>query len=493
MTEFLQQQDPNRDWAAELAGVSRIGGKWSMTGEAPAVPAAEPIVQPTVQPHTSIPISSAIPPKRESPSATTPPEPSEPSQTPQQSDSMDIDPISAYYDSDPGERKARRREEQKSREGGDEPERTPVAEFTPQEMARVEIDLNETARKQGLMTDEEFEALLREVTRMEDAMMAEDPDLKSRVVGEGEEDSAGNKPIEEEKTVARTEVPEPVAPPVIKPEAVKRKLVLKSDPRAERPKPERVSQRCLGRWASSKAKANTTADPVEVLSEEERTTPTKSGEESLSATDLEDTAMATEVVSPTLSDQGEETEQMAEGLDLASAPDGHDEHGEESTRIRVETNLLAQDQPSTQSEKKPEDEDNRDEDKYQEERKRKGKAPVKRKPSTKKQRTVNIGIVITDPVQRTPPHRQEANDSDYAASEEETSDSDVSLENEVYSEQQLPLNHQELVYPQVERLKYKRWTVELTDELVEEMKLFDSKKLQDAFKDKDDGCHDRPY
>ncbi|XP_042059589.1 fibrous sheath CABYR-binding protein-like [Salvia splendens] len=283
LAEFLRQQDPNRDWATALAGFSQVGGKSSTTGEAPAVTAAEPIVQPTVQPPTSILISSAIPPERESPSATTPPEPSEPSKTPQQSDSMDIDPISAYYDSDPGKREARRREEQKSQNRGDEPERMPVAESTPQEMARGEIDLNETARKQGLMTDEEFEALLNEVTRMEDATMAEDPDLASRAVGEGGEASTRNDPegpahqpeeeveerqtegrvpqsvtpqpdagesdahIDQEETVARTEVPEPVAPPVTKPKAVKRKLVLRDDPKAVRPKPKRVSQRCLGK------------------------------------------------------------------------------------------------------------------------------------------------------------------------------------------------------------------------------------------------------
>ncbi|XP_042005873.1 MAP7 domain-containing protein 1-like [Salvia splendens] len=245
LTEFLRQQDLNKDWAAALAGFSQIGGGASMTGEAPAVPP------------TSIPTSSTIPPERESPSATTPPEPSEPTQTPQQSDSMDIDPISAYYDSDPGEREARRREEQKSQEGGDELERMSVAESTPQEMEREEIDLNETARKQGLMTDEEFEALLSQVTRMDDdtATMAEGLDLASGAVGEGGGANTGNSSedqvnqpedereeetesitpqteargsdaqIEEEKAVARTEVPEPVAPPVIKPKAVKQKLV----------------------------------------------------------------------------------------------------------------------------------------------------------------------------------------------------------------------------------------------------------------------------
>ncbi|XP_042019076.1 uncharacterized protein LOC121766912 [Salvia splendens] len=206
LAEFLRQQDPNRDWATALAGFSQVWGKSSTTGEAPAVTAAEPIVQPTVQPPTSIPVSSAIPPERESFSVTTPPEPSEPSQTPQQSDSMDIDPISAYYDSDLGEREARRREEQKSQERGDEPERTPVAESTPQEMAREEIDLNETARKQGLMTNEEFEALLNKLTRMDDATMAEDLDLTSRAVREGGEASARNdledqvnKPVDEKE------------------------------------------------------------------------------------------------------------------------------------------------------------------------------------------------------------------------------------------------------------------------------------------------------
>ncbi|XP_041997725.1 uncharacterized protein LOC121747688 isoform X2 [Salvia splendens] len=162
--------------------------------------------------------------------------------------------------------------------------------------------------------------------------------------------------IEEEETVARTEVPGPVAPPVIKPKAVKRKLVLKGDPRAEQPKPKRVSQRCLGKWASSKAKVNTTADLVEILSEEEGTTPTKLGEGSLPATDLEDTAVATETVSQTPSDQGEETTQMAEGPDLASAPAGHVEPRIEGTCISNETRPSAPDQPSTHAEKEPEDE-----------------------------------------------------------------------------------------------------------------------------------------
>ncbi|XP_042041378.1 cell surface glycoprotein 1-like [Salvia splendens] len=415
MTEFLRQQDPNRDWAAELAGFSRIGDKWSMTEEAPTVPTSEPIVQPTAQPPTSVLTSSTTPPEWESPSTTTPSEPSKPSPTRKETESMDIDTISAYYDSDPGEGEEKRSEEPTSQEGGDEPERTPAAEPIPQEMAREEIDLNETARKQGLMTDEEFEALLNEVTREEEEDASEAPDA-------GESGAH----IDQEETVVRTEEPEPVAPPVLKPKAVKRKLVLRDDPKAVRPKPKRVSQRCLGKWTSSKTKANTAADPVEVLSDEERVTPTKPCEESFPATSLEDASTTAEVVSTTPSDQRDETEHMAEGLDLASESVGHVEPRDDSTHIRVETHPTAQDKPSTQAEKKPKEDEDREEDRYQEERKRKGKAPVKKKPSSKKQCTVNIGIVITDPAQRTPPHRQETNDSDYAANEESGSDSDIS-------------------------------------------------------------------
>ncbi|XP_042035189.1 proline-rich AKT1 substrate 1-like [Salvia splendens] len=117
MAEFLRQQDPNRYWAAALAGFSQIGGKGSMTGETPS----EPIMQSTVQPPSSILISSKIPLGRESPSIIAPPESAEPSQTLQQSDSMEFDPISAHYDSDAEEREARRREEEKGQKGGDEP------------------------------------------------------------------------------------------------------------------------------------------------------------------------------------------------------------------------------------------------------------------------------------------------------------------------------------------------------------------------------------
>ncbi|XP_042005880.1 uncharacterized protein LOC121754618 [Salvia splendens] len=53
--------------------------------------------------------------------------------------------------------------------------------------------------------------------------------------------------VGEEETTAETNEPEPVAPPVVKPKPIKRKLVVKADPKADSPKPRRISQRCLGR------------------------------------------------------------------------------------------------------------------------------------------------------------------------------------------------------------------------------------------------------
>ncbi|XP_042041242.1 pinin-like [Salvia splendens] len=385
---------------------------------------------------------------------------------------MDVDPLSAYYDSDLGEGEWKASEEQKSREEEDESERTPVTELVPQEMEREGIDLNETARKKFLMTDEEFEELLNEVTRMEDgtAKMAEGLDLASEAVGESEEAGTRNDPeglahqavdkveekqteeeepksvtpqpeagesdtlIEEKDTEVQPAEPELVVPPVLKPKSVKRKLVLKGDPKAERLKPKRVSQRCLGKWTSSKAGANTAASALEISSEEDRATPTKPGEESLSATNLKDASTGTEVVSPTPSDQREETDTMAEGLDLASESVGHPEPGDDSIHIRLETQSTAQKEPSTPTEERPEENEDGDEDRYRKERKRKGKAPVKKKPRSKKQRTVNTGIAITESDQRAPPRRKEPSDSEYTASEESGSENDVSLEDEEYGE-----------------------------------------------------------
>ncbi|XP_042051508.1 uncharacterized protein LOC121796795 [Salvia splendens] len=235
----------------------------------------------------------------------------------------------------------------------------------------------------------------------------------------------GDKHVEEKETEVQPKEPEPVVPPVSKPKAAKKRLVMKNDPKAERPKPMRVSQRCLGRWTSSKAGANTAGEAVEISSEEERTAPTKPGEESLSATNLKDTSTATEMVSPTPSDRKEETDEMDEGLDLASKSVGHEEPVDDNTIICVVTKPTAQKEPSTPTKERLEKDE--DEDRYLQERKRKGKAPVTKKESSKKQRMGNAGVVIKEPEQRVPPRRREPSDSEYTASEESESDSDVSL------------------------------------------------------------------
>ena len=87
---------------------------------------------------------------------------------------------------------------------------------------------------------------------------------------------------------------------------------------------------------------------------------------------------------------------------------------------------------------------------------------------------------------REPEEKERSSDTDYTSSEESDSESDISLEGEEYHEQQLPDNHLELVHPPVERIVYWRWRVTLTDELKEDMKHYDTKKLQDAFDDKGD-------
>ncbi|XP_042038291.1 proline-rich AKT1 substrate 1-like [Salvia splendens] len=133
MVEFLQQQDPNRDWTAALAGFGQMRGAGAVTTEAPPEPVSHTRVQSEEEP----------------PLATVLPETSEP-------DSVDLDAIAAHYDSSPEEHEVRISQEQKTQEEGGETETTPTAEPIPQGVAREDIDLNETARKQGLMTDEEF-------------------------------------------------------------------------------------------------------------------------------------------------------------------------------------------------------------------------------------------------------------------------------------------------------------------------------------------------
>ncbi|XP_042056377.1 major latex allergen Hev b 5-like [Salvia splendens] len=143
MAEFLRLQDPTRNWAAELANFSRIGGQGSVTGASPAVTASETSAQPTAQPPSTMPTSPTTPQEEESPTEAAPSEPSEPSPSHQETKPMDVNPIAAYYYSDPEEMKERLRKKKQGQEGRSEAEETPVAETVHHEVAREEIDLNE--------------------------------------------------------------------------------------------------------------------------------------------------------------------------------------------------------------------------------------------------------------------------------------------------------------------------------------------------------------
>ncbi|XP_042059484.1 coiled-coil domain-containing protein 96-like [Salvia splendens] len=277
------------------------------------------------------------------------------------------------------------------------------------------------------MTDDEFQAILDGVNQREDdtATMVEDLNLTSRAVGEDEEGRAGEKE------------PESVNPQT---EAGKSDVHVEAEETEARPEVP-----------------NLVAPPV--------TKP--------------------KVVKRKLVLKGEPESSRP----MPQRSVGLEEQRIDNACTRGETDPTTQDPLSTQAEKEPEeekDEDDREEARYQVERKRKGKGPVKKKPSSKRQHTFNTGVVITEATQRTPPNRRESSDNDYTASDESESDSDTSIEDEEYKEQQLPGDHRELLHPPAERLRFRRWAVELTDELVEEMKLFDSKKLQDAFGTKDD-------
>ncbi|XP_047942833.1 translation initiation factor IF-2-like [Salvia hispanica] len=342
LAAYLRQQDPNRDWTTTLAGFGQIGGM-------PAIQTPAPEILTTVNPPTTVPTSSVPTSKKSSPTATTPSKSETTSPVHPQIKPIDAIPLSSYQDpyigeieegeaeGREGEAEGREGEAEGSEKGGDKSEETPVTKTTPQEEGKGEIDLNETAKKQGLMTDDEFQSILNRVHRGETSAneMAEGMDLASQAVGEASRRGGRDKQPEEERQKSETpqfeakegekgaekeaevqpEEPETIAPTVSKPKQVKRKLVLKNDPKAKRQKPKRVSQRCLGKWTSSKAGANIAADAVEISSEDERTTPTKPGEEP-STTSQEEAPMATGMVPPTLVDQEEEADKVAEGLDL---------------------------------------------------------------------------------------------------------------------------------------------------------------------------------
>ncbi|XP_042005752.1 glutamic acid-rich protein-like [Salvia splendens] len=229
-----------------------------------------------------------------------------------------------------------------------------------------------------------------------------------------------------------------------------------------------------------------------ISSEDERTTPTKPDEKSLSAANLDDTPRETEVMPPTPTDREVETPtrpekdtaEMAKGLNLESKAVGDNIPTEKESITTLETEPTNTREPATSTVKKPDDDT--EEERYLQERKRKGKAPVKAKQDSKKPCTTNTGIVIRDPERRDPQRRREACDDEYTSSEEPDSESDVSLEDEEFQEQQLPENHRELIHPLVERLEYLPWQVDLNDDLTKDIKHYNTKKLQDVFDDKDD-------
>ncbi|XP_042012098.1 nucleolin-like [Salvia splendens] len=327
------------------------------------------------------------------------------------------------------------------------------------------------------MTTEEFQSILDGVRRVEEdaAKMAEGPDLASEAVDnkireepmrESQEEPA--KPVEKaesekvmesekEKTKVPTDQHKTKVSTAKKSKAVKRKLVLKDYPKAERQKPKRISQGCLGRGMAEKAGANTASEAVEILSEEERMTPTKPWEDPKSATAQEESHPEIEPKSSTPTGQEEGTPTKPRE-NLSEVPP---EPVEEKIVEALITQPTSQDEPSTSADVKREEED--EEKRYQLERKRKGKAPVQKKQSNKKACTVITGIMIRYSKQRSLPPRREDSDEEYASGDEPESEDDVSLEDENFQEYQLPENHHELIHPPVERMEYLPWQVELDD------------------------------
>ncbi|XP_047943085.1 uncharacterized protein LOC125189908 [Salvia hispanica] len=178
LAAFLSQQDPNRDWAATLAGFGLTGGVPATSNPTPTITTENP---PTTTPKTLIPTSENI-----SPTIAAQAEPSHPSLT-HQTEPLDVSPLSAYQDPNWGET-----EDKKSGEGASESEKGEAEEIRATEkkidVAEEEIDLNETARKQGIMTEEEFQAVLGKGDRIvvNPEGVAEVLDLASQAVGNEE-------------------------------------------------------------------------------------------------------------------------------------------------------------------------------------------------------------------------------------------------------------------------------------------------------------------
>ncbi|XP_047943065.1 proline-, glutamic acid- and leucine-rich protein 1-like [Salvia hispanica] len=149
---YLRQQDPNKDWTATLAG-------FSLTGGMPAIPSPTPTAT-TVNPPITTPNTSNPTSEKTSPTTTAQSEPSNLSPKHQQTESLDVSPLSAYQDPNWGETEEREREEKVREDEKDKAEETTATETRAEEAEREEIDLNEMAKKQGLMTDDKFQSVL---------------------------------------------------------------------------------------------------------------------------------------------------------------------------------------------------------------------------------------------------------------------------------------------------------------------------------------------
>ena len=120
LAAYLRQQDLNRDWMATLAGFGQIGG-------VPAIPTPIPEIATTVNPPTTTPTSSNPTSEKASPTETAPSEPSNPSPKYQQTEPLDVSPLSAYQDPNWGETEEKGSEGKVSEGGEDESEETAVA------------------------------------------------------------------------------------------------------------------------------------------------------------------------------------------------------------------------------------------------------------------------------------------------------------------------------------------------------------------------------
>ncbi|XP_042059519.1 titin-like [Salvia splendens] len=183
MMTFLRQQDPTRDWTTALTSFGQTGGVGTTSSEAPPTPVSHAAV--------SVP------------------------------DSAELDAIATHYDSYSEERK------KKSSQVGNREKATSgnIPEGRPFQVVGGE----------GEVPSKEKEPVDPQVKVGDDRIQVREEGTASTEVKD-----TGTETAEPE-----VEAPTAVAPQVVKPIPVRRKLVVKADPKADSPKPQRVSQRCL--------------------------------------------------------------------------------------------------------------------------------------------------------------------------------------------------------------------------------------------------------